>query len=141
MENKIDNTLKETAESIIAKLRFGLNAKLGYDSDLSKSLKYKVNNNRLLITASNYWDYAEKGRPPGGVPFNFETILKKWMQRKGLVVDNPDKFISNVKWKTIKDGSYLYRNPQERRNFIGNVIDDEIVLLLKKIPNDVIIIV
>lgn len=139
--DNISKTLVETAQKIVERLRTNINSQLGYNSKLADTLHYNITDNRLVITAGNYWDYAEKGRGPGGVPSNFETLLTDWASRKGLVVGNPETFAKNVKWKTIRDGSYLYRNPQEQRNFKGSVIDEEIENLVQKLPLDFIIII
>lgn len=139
--DNISKLLTETAQKIVERLKTNINSQLGYNSKLAETLQFSITDNRLVITAENYWDYAEKGRGPGGVPFNFVALLTDWASRKGLVVGNPETFAKNVKWKTIRDGSYLYRNPQEQRNFKGSVIDEEVENLVQNLPLDFIIII
>lgn len=139
--DNISKLLTETAQKIVERLKTNINSQLGYNSKLAETLQFSITDNRLVITSENYWDYAEKGRGPGGVPFNFETLLTDWASRKGLAVGNPETFAKNVRWKTIRDGSYLYRNPQEQRDFKGSVIDEEIENLVQNLPLDFIIII
>lgn len=95
-------------------------------SNLMQSVDYKVDGNEVKVTAAGYFDFAEKGRGPGGVPRNFEDILKSWASRRGIHFDNEDRAVRAIKWSTIRYGSDLYRHPEKQRDFIGDTIDENI---------------
>lgn len=99
------------------------------NSKLADSLDYTIDDNGIKIYAASYFPYAEKGRGPGGVPYNFEDIIKQWVSDRGISVSDVDKFAVAVKWKTINEGSSLYRNPSEQRDFIADAVDNNIDIL------------
>lgn len=113
------------------------------NSALANSLTYEIIEDgegfQLNIIADEYWDFAQKGHPPGrkyrtepvkyglpegkgtdsGVPFDYEEIIRNW----GKV---PSDAADAVKWKTIREGSYLYRHPEEHKDFLGTAIQDNL---------------
>lgn len=103
------------------------------DSKLANSLEYNVEGNRIVIDAAGYWQYAEKGRGPGGVPYDFADIIEQWARRRNFNVDDTMRFAQNVKWKTIREGSYIYRHPEQARDFEGDVIEKNLDELSKKL--------
>lgn len=95
------------------------------NGNLYDSVTYTVDGNELKVTAAGYFDYAEKGRGPGKVPYNFEDILKAWASRRGISFGD-DRAFKAIKWHTIKHGSDLYNHPEKQRDFIGDTIDNNI---------------
>lgn len=119
--------LEEFAKNVIADIRLNMGNYGLADSKLANSLTYEIfgegGQESVLLTAADYWDYAQIGRGPGGVPYDFEDILSVWMSDRGISVDSPEQFIQNVKWHTIKHGNYLWNHPSEERNFVGDAIE------------------
>lgn len=118
--------LKSFGENVCTDIRMQM-AQYGLvDSDLAKSVSYEVNGNEVKITANSYYDYAEKGRGPGNVPYKFEDIVSAWAVGRGIRPPDLMKFASAVKWRTIRDGSYLYRHPEKQRDFDSDAIQENL---------------
>lgn len=120
--------LKSFGENVCADIRMQM-AQYGLgDSDLAKSVSYEVNGNEVKITAANYYDYSEKGRGPGKVPYNFKDILETWIVSRGIRPKdgNISRFANSIKWKVIREGSYLYRNPEKQRDFDSDAIQENL---------------
>lgn len=137
----LKNVLNKFAENVIADIK--TNMKDLANSKLANSLNYEIIEDGdgfiLNILADEYWDFAQKGHPPGkkyrtepikyglsegkgtdtGVPFDYEEIISKW----GGV---PGEYANAVKWKTIREGSYLYRHPEEQKDFLGTAVEDNL---------------
>lgn len=127
MENKdLNQIIEELANEIIENIRANMSSYGLGDGNLAKSLEPEIDGNHLKILANDYWDYAMEGRGPGGVPNNFTEILTHWISDRNIQVDDPRRFVNNVKWKTIREGSYLYRHPEEQRDFLSDVLDGPI---------------
>lgn len=124
-EKDFRGILEEFAKNVIADIKENM-GDLG-TGRLANSLTYEIfgekGREQVLLTAADYWDYAQVGRGPGGVPYDFEDTLSKWMSDRGFSVDDPEQFIQNVKWHTIKHGSKLWNHPSEQRNFVGDAIE------------------
>ena len=125
MENKdLQQVIEDLANEIIENIRSNMSSYGLADGNLAKSLEPEIEGNSVKIWANDYWDYAMGGRGPGGVPNNFTDILSQWVQDRNIQVDDTRQFVNNVKWKTIREGSYLYRHPEERRDFLSEVLDE-----------------
>lgn len=125
--------LKEFGENTIADIKVKM-AQYGMgDTALAKSLNYEIDGTEIKITAAGYWPYAEKGRGPGGVPRNFEEVVATWAVSRGIRPPDLMKFARSVKWKTIKDGSYLYRHPNEQRDFETEAVEENLDWLKSKV--------
>lgn len=118
--------LRQFGENTCADIRMQMAQQGLGDSKLAKSVAYEVNGNEIKITAANYYDYAEKGRGPGKVPYNFEDIVSAWAVGRGIRPPDLMKFSNAVKWKVIRDGSYLYRHPNEQRDFDTEPIQENL---------------
>lgn len=135
-----EDTLTEFANNLIADIKYEMqNQGLG-GSNLEKSLDYEVKGDRVTVTAAPYLKYAQKGRGPGGVPRNFTEILETWITSRGL---KPEKgtitdFANAIKYRTIKDGSYLYRHPDKQRDVLTTPIDENLDWLEGQLIVDVI---
>lgn len=121
---EITEIFQKIADSIMIELKSNMSAYGLNDSNLANSLESNIHATGFQILANNYWNYAQVGRGPGGVPYNFEDILRNWISARNITVQEPEKFVQAVKWKTIREGSYLYRNPNEHRDFIQNSVQD-----------------
>ena len=118
--------LREFGENTVADIKTKM-AQYGMgDSTLAKSVNYEIDGTEIKITAASYWPYAEKGRGPGGTPRNFEDVIATWAVSRGFRPNDLMKFARSVKWKTIRDGSYLYRHPSEQRDFETEAIQENI---------------
>ena len=129
MENKdLQTIIDQLADDIIANIKSNLASYGLANGNLYNSLEPNINLNndsaRLQILANDYFDYAQVGRGPGGVPNNFTDILSQWVQDRNIQVDDTRQFVNSVKWKTIREGSYLYRHPEEHRDFLSDVLDE-----------------
>lgn len=120
--------LKEFGEKVVLDIQDRIASYGLGDSNLSQSINYTVDGNEIKVTAAGYFDYAEKGRGPGRVPYNFEDILKNWASRRGITFGS-DRAFTAIKWHTIRYGSNLYNHPEKHRDFIGDTIDENIAEL------------
>lgn len=152
-KEKIRLILQEFGKNVIEDIRANMATYGLGDSELSKSLFPEVVEEdgefSLRIIANDYWEFAQKGHPPGakyrdggvlyglpsgkntlsGVPYDFDRIIVDW----GKV---SSEYSNNVKWQTIRHGSYLYRHPESHRNFVGDAITKNLAKLsedMKKI--------
>lgn len=121
----VKDVLKEFGDNLIADIRYKM---LDYSMDksnLAKSLEYEIDDSSFKLYASDYWNYAQKGRESGRVPYNFTEVLENWIVANGIkpLDGNITQFANAIKWKTIREGSYLYRHPEQQRDFIGDSID------------------
>lgn len=125
--------LREFAENTITDLRYNM-AQYGLgDSALAKSLDYTIDGNEVTITAAGYWDFAQRGRPAGKVPYNFQDIIATWAVDRGIRPNDLMKFANAVKWKTYKDGSSLYNHPEKQRDFEAGAIDENLEQLKNRL--------
>lgn len=132
---QIEPLLVEFGNNLIADIRTEMqNQGLG-DSNLSKSLEYEVDVNEIKVTAAPYLKYAEKGRGPGKVPYKFEDILLDWMHRYNIKpkYGTDAQFANAIKWKTIKEGSSIFRGDRRERDFTTIPIDTNLEWLEKQI--------
>lgn len=121
----------EAMENIAVRLRdYICNeiAKKGlYDTgELYKSIDYELSDNNILILANYYLPYAEFGRRPGKVPYNFAQIIADWAQRKGINVQKGDykRFGWAVAQKTKQFGSARYRGDIPEADVLSQPVDD-----------------
>ena len=121
---EIKTVAEGIGEKIVGAIKDNMSEQGLGDSNLSKSLRFEANEESITVFAADYFDYAEKGRGPGGVPASWESIMKDWISRHHVKFDGDERtFIQNVKWATIRTGSRLYRNPSEQRNFLKGVVE------------------
>ena len=123
-----EDTLEEFANNLIADIKYEMqNQGLG-GSDLEKSLDYEVNGDRVTVTAAPYLKYAQKGRGPGKVPRDFTEILETWIVKNGIrpATGNITQFANAIKWKTIREGSAIYRGDRPERDVITRPIEENL---------------
>ena len=114
------NKLESTAEQIAQKVREQIQKELP-NSALADSVSIEYTSIGFNILANHYFQYAEHGRSPGGVPRNFEEIISSWVARKHIPVQNVKEFAQAVKWKTIKHGSSIFRGDRPERDLIRDI--------------------
>lgn len=120
----VKDVLKDFGDNLITDIRYNMSDYGMGKGNLVKSLEYEIDDNSFKLYASDYWTYAQKGRGPGRVPYDFEEILEEWIVKNGIRPMNGSitQFANAIKWSTIKNGSYLYRHPEQQRDFIGDAI-------------------
>lgn len=67
-----------------------------------------------------YAGVLERGRRPGKVPYNFEALLRRWAEAKGITfADERDamRWARAVAWKIRREGTELYRTGGTRDIF------------------------
>ena len=125
MENNIKTVIDILADEIIGNIRENIASYGLADGNLYNSLESEIDVNHLKIWANDYWDEAQKGRGPGDVPENFVQILEEWIDRRKISYNGSKRrFARNISRKTEFEGSYLYRHPEERRDFLSEVLDE-----------------
>lgn len=124
MIKEISKVATEIGEKVVEEIKKNMNEQGLTGSNLEKSIRFEANEESIKVYAPEYFDYAEKGRGPGGVPYSWESIMKDWISRHSVKFDGDERtFIQNVKWKTIREGSRLYRHPSEQRDFLKGVVE------------------
>lgn len=124
MIKEIKTVANEIGEKVVGAIRDNMSEYGQGDSNLSKNLRFEANEESITVYAPEYFDYAEKGRGPGGTPYSWESIMKDWISRHSVKFDGDERtFIQNVKWATIRMGSRLYRHPSEQRDFLKGVVE------------------
>lgn len=136
----VKEVLEEFGDNLITDIRYNMSDYGLGRSNLAKSLEYEIGDSSFKLYADSYWSYAQKGREPGRVPYNFEEILEEWIVANGIKPKNGGitQFANAVKWKTIKEGSYLYRHPEQQRDFIGDAIDVNLEQLEKSLASVIV---
>lgn len=120
----VKEVLEEFGDNLIADIRYNM---ANYDmskGNLAKSLEYETDGTNFKLYANDYWNYAQHGRGPGPVPHDFEEILENWITENGIKPQtNITQFANAIKYKTIREGSSIYRGDRPERDFIGDAID------------------
>lgn len=125
MENDIKTIVDQLADDIIANIKSNLASYGLGDSRLAESLEPEIDGNHLKIYANNYFEFAQVGRGPGKIPNNFIQILEEWIERRNIShTGTTRQFANAIAWKTYREGSYIYRNPGEQRDFLSGVLSE-----------------
>lgn len=69
-----------------------------------QSLRVETDENSATLFGRGFFDVLETGRKSGKVPYDFQTIIRKWMQDKGIKA-------RPIEYKTNRPHKYT---PQER---------------------------
>lgn len=150
MSIAVDNVLKEELEQarqlIINHIRAnGQNA----SGRTIASLHVEVNGDEGTLFGRNFFGVLETGRKAGRVPYKFSSIIRQWMQDKGIhgepipyKTDRPHKYtpqergdlsLASAIAHTIKTkGTKLHRDGG-RADVYSNVIPDVIQRIRKRI--------
>lgn len=129
---------------------FYLNKKTGKDtlsqSDVLKSLKAEVHDEKLIISVFSYWQYIESGRKIGakGIPLD---VLIKWIKKNKIIGRNKKtgRFISvnslafiiqkSIKLKGISKRPFL----TEAYDETVKIFNDKLNLAINDLTKDIII--
>lgn len=123
---EIKKTAEKLAEGIIDSIKQNMESYGQGSSNLANSLRFEADEESIKIYAADYFDYAEKGRGPGGVPRNFESILDDWIKRHKVSFDGEkSKFINSVKWSIVRYGTKMWREGKER-DFLKDTVEKNI---------------
>lgn len=143
IDTQTKTNIENWIDRVIGQIRVEIhNNKINASGSLSQSLEGVItDDNHIQILANPYFLYSEKGRTAGKVPYDFMDILKTWIKNKGLSV-NPKRdaqfaFLTMRKIKLY--GSKRYRNPSERVDLLGNVLNKELPQLNDIISNRVVL--
>lgn len=124
----INELLTEFGDRVVKGLRDNLAAENLGQSSLSESISYERDGNEIIVSAANYWPYAEKGRGPGKTPYNFIDILVNWMHKYGVTPThgNEVSFAWAIKRTIETRGSSIYRGGRPERDFERDTLDENI---------------
>lgn len=81
-----------------------LRAKQKASGRTSESLRVETDENSATLFGRGFFDVLETGRKAGKVPYDFQTIIRKWMHDKGIKAQP-------IEYKTNRPHKYT---PQER---------------------------
>lgn len=81
-----------------------LRAKQKASGRTSQSLHIETDENSATLFGRGFFDVLETGRKSGKVPYDFQTIIRKWMHDKGIKA-------RPIEYKTNRPHKYT---PQER---------------------------
>ena len=143
IDTQTRTNIENWLDRVIGQVRVEMhNNKINASGSLSQSLEGRItDDNHVQILANNYFLYSERGRTAGKVPYNFMDILKTWISKKGLSVspkkDTQFAFLTMRKIKRY--GSKRYRNPSERVDLVGDVLNKELSELNNIIQNRVVL--
>lgn len=94
--------------------------------DLLNSVESQIQGNDILIYANSYLPYAEFGRGPGKVPYNFANIIAQWAARKNIHLNKGtyNDFGWAVAQKTKQYGSARFRGVIPTADVLSQPVED-----------------
>jgi len=143
-----DNAKKDINDwiaQLVADIRDNMdNAGVNASGNLRQSVRGELTNDgHILVRALPYFEYSEKGRLPGKIPYNFADILDKWITDKGLSVPSGFKtqkeFANTIAWKIKWHGSEKHRNPLKRVDIVGTALENNLPDLDNIVYNSVVL--
>lgn len=118
---EIKTVAEGIGEKIVGAIKDNMSEYGQGDSNLAKNLRYEANEESITIYAPDYFEYAEKGRGPGGLPRNIYSILSSWVDRHKIHFDgDKNRFVRAVAWNIYHHGTRMWRNG-EVRDFLKGV--------------------
>lgn len=135
---EIKKVVTELGQGIVSSIKENMDSYGQGESNLAKSLRFEADEESLTVYAADYFDYAQNGRGPGGVPRNFENILDSWIKRHSVSFDGEERvFIQKVKWSIIRYGTRMWRNG-EVRDFVKDSVEKNLEIFEKDISETLI---
>lgn len=126
-----DKDYNEAIERIAVTLRDKIITEIArkglYDTgELYRSVDYEIEGNDILIYANSYLPYAEFGRGPGKVPYNFANIIAQWAARKNIHLNKGtyNDFGWAVAQKTKQYGSARFRGVIPTADVLSQPVED-----------------
>ena len=135
---EIKKTATKLAEGIVNDIKANMESYGLGDSNLARSLSFTADEESIKIFAADYFEYAEKGRPGGRIPRNFEDILSDWVDRHHIKFDGEKRvFCRNVAWNIYHHGTRLWREGKTR-DFIKDAVEKNLSEFEKEISETLI---
>lgn len=120
---EIKEVVTKLGEGIVSSIKSNMDSYGQGDSRLAHSLRFEADEEHLTVYAADYFEYAEKGRPGGKIPRDFESILEDWIDRHKVSYEGDKRvFAKKVAWNIYHHGTRLWRNG-EVRDFIGDAVE------------------
>ena len=140
LDEYLTQGIGQWADRVVGELRVELhNQNIDASGNLSASLEWEIEGDELKILADDYFYYAEAGRTPGRVPYNFTDILERWISDKGVTRPATFKtdraFASAIAYKIKNYGSSRYRGDRPKADLVGPVLDAELPKLNELVEN------
>lgn len=98
----------------------------------ANSMNIVMKDNGGTLFGRKAFSTLENGRNGGKVPKGFYYIIKKWVEDKGIQVENPSTFAYFVSRKIAREGTALFRSGG-RNDIYSNEIDIAIKNIQSKI--------
>ena len=125
--------LEEVGKRLVEAIRRRLaEENVNASGSLSDSLEYRTTDTGLQIWANDYFKYAENGRPAGKVPYDFATILERWVEAKGINVPAKFKDAHQFGW-AIATKIKNYGSLRHRTNTQVDLLDEPINEVLDEV--------
>lgn len=140
LDEYISQNIGEWADRVVGELRMELhNQNIDASGGLSSSLEWEIDGDELKILAAPYFFYAEAGRTPGRIPYNFTDILEMWISDKGVIrpakFKTDRQFASAIAYKIKNYGSSRHRGDRPKADLVGPVLDAELPKLNELVEN------
>ena len=124
--------------------------KVNASGGTSASLKVTISEDTGVLTGSQTFLWLERGRGPGKVPKNFQSIISKWIKDKGIDYSSYipkgrkstsmsdearlNAFSGAIAWSIIKKGTMLHRT-HARRDIYDTAINETLARVNARIGN------
>lgn len=140
LDEYLTQGIGQWAEQLVQRIRVEMhNQGLDASGNLSSSLEWEIEGDEVKILADDYFLYAEGGRTPGRIPYNFTTILEVWLRNKGIVRPATFKtdraFASAIAYKIKNYGSSKYRGDRPKDDVLSAPMDEMLPKLNEIIEN------
>ena len=143
----VREVLEEWCSEVISEIRDNL-ATTGTNASgrTSEGLYHTIENDgdkyviKIISGGRDYFESVERGRPAGNVPKGFTSIIRQWMDDKGISVgDDKDnaRFAYFAANKIANYGTELYRNGG-RDDIYTNVFTQKITELEKQLKIEIL---
>lgn len=131
----LNEILAKWADGVVKKIQANMESTgTNASGRTSQSLEYTVDGGEITIYGRKYFQGVEQGRPGGRVPYNFTSIIRKWMDDKGISgqfgqTESEKRSAAYLIAKFIKEhGTQLYRKGG-RDDIYTNVLEEELPAL------------
>ena len=127
--------LEEVGKKLIEAIRQRMaEENINASGNLSDSLECRVSDSGLQILADDYFQYAENGRPAGKIPYDFATILERWVEAKGVNVPAKFKDAHQFGW-AIAMNIKKYGSLRHRTNTQVDLVDEPINSVMDEVTD------
>ena len=146
-DSNILSQLNQWGGEFVTRLKAELwNQSVTASGRLADSLEYEITDDsdgtHIRVLGDYYFPYAEAGRKAGKIPYNFASIVEKWVEDKGVSVPSkfktPRQFAWAIAYKIKYYGSRRYRE-QDIADVVSPVADEMIPRLNDIVTNSVVV--